>query len=82
MENSKPVESYEESKRRKFVELAEKRVSNSIKSISLIGNLANKNNYIYNNDDVKKILTALQDEIKAVEARFKSNPSNEKIFKL
>lgn len=82
MENLKPVGSFEESKRQKFVELAEKRVSNSIKSISLIGNLANKNNYIYYDDDVRKILKALQDQVKAVEARFKSSQSDDKVFKL
>ena len=32
-------------KREKFKKFAEKRVTNALKAISLIGNLANKNNY-------------------------------------
>ena len=35
---------------------------------------------MYNDDDVRKILKALQDEVKAVEARFKSSPSDEKVL--
>ena len=40
----------------KFVELAEKRVNKTIKDLRLIGNLANKTNYDYENIDVKKII--------------------------
>ena len=69
-------------KRQKFVSLAEKRVMNALKSISLIGNLANKNNYKYEEVDVKKILKALKDEIKEVESRFETSGSEEKNFKL
>ena len=38
----------------KFVELAEKRVNKTIKDLRLIGNLANKANYDYENIDAKK----------------------------
>lgn len=69
-------------KRKKFVELAEKRVINALKSISLIGNLANTNNYKYDEADVKKIIKALSDEVKEVESRFKTGRSEDKVFKL
>jgi hypothetical protein len=71
-----------EGKRKKFVELAEKRVINALKSISLIGNLANTNNYKYNEADVKKIIKALSDEVKEVESRFKTGRSEDKVFKI
>ena len=71
-----------EGKRKKFVELAEKRVINALKSISLIGNLANTNNYKYNEADIKKIIKALSDEVKEVESRFKTGRSEDKVFKL
>ena len=71
-----------EGKRKKFVELAEKRVINALKSISLIGNLANTNNYKYDEADVKKIIKALSDEVKEVESRFKTGRSEDKVFKL
>lgn len=56
--------------REKFVRLANKRVNNAIKSIQLIGNLSNKSNYSYHDDDVQKIIKALQDEINACKRRF------------
>jgi len=54
----------------KFVELANKRVNNAIKSIRLIGNLSNRSNYSYTDEDIKKIFFALQKEIKDARRRF------------
>lgn len=75
-------QSFSVRKRQKFVDLAEKRVTNAIKAISLVGNLANKNNYKYDDQDVKKILKALNDEIIEVKTRFQTGRSDEKEFKL
>ena len=44
-----------EKDREKFVELAEKRVSKALKDIKLIGNLSNKSNYDYQDQDVKNL---------------------------
>lgn len=62
----------EKSRREKFVELAEKRVSRAIKDIRLIGNLSNKGNYIYTEADIKKIHRALAEELKVLKSRFES----------
>ena len=56
--------------RDKFVELAEKRVIRTLKYMRLIGNLANRSNYSYTEDDVKKILSVLETEMKNLKARF------------
>lgn len=56
-------------KRLKFVELVEKRTSNAIKSISLIGKLGNRSAYEYGEIDVRKVITALTAEIEAVRAK-------------
>jgi hypothetical protein len=61
-----------ETRREKFVELAEKRVSRAIKDIRLIGNLSNKGNYSYTEADVRKIMRALGDELKGLKARFET----------
>jgi len=53
-----------EKDRAKFVELAEKRVTRTIKDIRLAGNLSNKSNYSYTDQDVRKIIRALEAEIK------------------
>ena len=68
---------------RKFRQLAEKRVTKAIKAIRLIGNLSNKSNYSYTDDEAKKIISALQDEILTIKKRFNdSGNSNEVNFKL
>ena len=69
-------------KREKFVDFAEKRVNKALKAISLIGNLANKNNYRYDEKDVEKILRAIKAETSDLEARFKTGRSGERNFKL
>jgi hypothetical protein len=56
--------------REKFVELAKKRVSKAMKDIQLIGNLSNRSNYDYTEEDVAKILKALGEEIAACRKKF------------
>ena len=59
-----------ETDREKFVRLAQKRVSNALKMIQLVGNLANRSNYDYTDEDVAKILRALQEGVGACRKRF------------
>ena len=60
-------------KRSRFVRLAEARVTKTIKDLRLIGNLANRSNYQYSDDDVRKIFSALDRELKAAKERFRSS---------
>jgi hypothetical protein len=59
-----------EDDRSNFVRLAEARVRKAIKSIQLIGNLSNRSNYDFTDEDVAKIFKALNDEISACRRRF------------
>ena len=69
--------------REKFVELAEKRVQKTIKSMRLIGNLSNKTNYSYDETDLKKIFNVLNKEMALVKKKFDTSSSNvESEFKL
>ena len=56
--------------REKFVDLAKKRVSRALKDIQLIGNLSNRSNYDYTEEDVAKIMKALSDEVSACRKKF------------
>ena len=56
--------------RDKFVELAEKRVRRALKDISLIGNLSNRSNYSYTEEDARKIYKALRSAIDDMKSRF------------
>lgn len=69
--------------RDKFVELAEKRVSRALKDIKLIGNLSNRTNYSYTEQDVKKITAALRKSVDEMKARFDAKgDSVDEAFKL
>lgn len=63
-------------KKAKFRELVEKRVSNALKQIQLIGNLANTRAYEYEEEEVKKIFKSLKEEINLAESKFKSKGRN------
>jgi len=70
-------------KRKKFVELAERRTVNAIKAVRVIAKLGNKSAYEYNDADVKKIAAALTKEIEAFKARMSSSGVRESVeFKL
>ena len=73
----------ENQRRERFISLAEKRVTRAIKDIRLIGNLSNRSNYIYDGSDVKKIVMALDTEVKNLNQKFDTRASGEEIiFKL
>jgi hypothetical protein len=56
----------------KFVELANKRVNRAIKNIHLVGNLANRQNYEFTEDQAKKIVKALQQAVDVLKQSFLS----------
>ena len=58
--------------REKFVRLAEARVTRALKDIKLIGNLSNKSNYVYTEEDAKKIVSALKKAVDDTKARFEA----------
>ncbi len=69
--------------RQKFVELAEKRTTKAIKTLRLVGNLSNRSNYSYTDEDSVKILRALERELRDLRSRFNNGDgSNEITFKL
>jgi hypothetical protein len=70
-------------KRKKFIVLAEKRVTRVLENLRLVGNLANRSNYEYNDRDADKILTAIEGEVKRLRLRFNSGTEKrEERFKL
>ncbi|MDA7938543.1 hypothetical protein N9B71_05695, partial [Pirellulales bacterium] len=72
-----------ESNRQKFVELAERRVTKAMKAIRLVGNLSNKANYQYTDDDVEKIFKALRRSLDDMKARFSSKVEKDaNVFRL
>jgi len=63
-------------KRDNFIRLAEGRVTRAIEAIRVIGNLSNRSNYEYTEDDAKKIILALQSEISDLKKQFAPKSTN------
>ncbi len=70
-------------KRQKFVELGEKRTKNAIKAIRVIGKLGNRAHYEFDENDVRKIASALSKEVDALKHRLlQTTPDDEIGFSL
>ncbi len=66
-------------KRQKFVQLAEKRTVNAMKAVRVIGKLGNRAHYKYDEDDVRKIISALNKEIEALKNRLSDTKEKQEI---
>lgn len=64
--------STEQEKIDRFKKIATNRTNKILKDIQLLGNCSNKSNYEYTDEDVKKIFSAIDEELKAVKVKFKS----------
>ncbi len=71
----------EKLKRERFVKIAENRTNKIIDMIKLLGNCSNKNNYSYNEEDIKQIFSAIDQELKIAKTKFHEAQSNKKEFK-
>ncbi|TXM94953.1 hypothetical protein FV223_02770 [Methylobacterium sp. WL116] len=75
----------ESQSRANFIRLAEKRTIRLLKDIELLGNLSNRSNYSYTEDEVKSIFKAISKAITIAESRFQAglkSRDNPKEFKL
>ena len=71
-----------ETKNDRFVRIAEARINKIIDMIRLLGNCSNKASYDYSKEDVKKIFTAIENELKVAKAKFDSSNDDSVKFKL
>ncbi len=66
----------EESKRDRFVRLAEARTNKIIDLIKLLGNCSNTGAYDYTQQDIDKIFSAIETELKEARKRFNKTDAN------
>lgn len=59
-----------ETKRDRFVRIAEARTNKIIDMLRLLGNCSSTSNYEYTDDDVKKIFGAIEREMKNARSKF------------
>lgn len=71
-----------ETKRERFIRLAEARTNKILEMMRLLGNCSSKANYEYTEDDVKKIFGALEKELKNTKNKFMGIETKEEKFTL
>lgn len=72
----------EETKRERFVRLAEARTNKIIDMVQLLGNCSNKSTYEYTEEDVQHIFSAIEKEVKAAKQKFYASEEKTTKFKL
>lgn len=73
-----PYMATEEMKSDRFKRIAENRTNRTIEAIRLLGNCANRSNYSYTEEDVKKIFSAIEAELKEAKQKFQTKPRSKK----
>jgi hypothetical protein len=59
-------------KRAAFARLAENRTNTILDRIRILGHLSNRSAYEYSEEDVRKMFSAIEDELRLTKARFLS----------
>ena len=71
-----------ETKRDRFIRLAEARTNKILEMMRLLGNCSSKANYEYTYEDVRKIFGALEKELKNTKNKFLGIEAKEERFTL
>lgn len=71
-----------ESKRDRFVRIAEARTNKILEMMRLLGNCSSKANYEYTEEDVKQIFSALEKGLKITKNRFLDLDAKDEKFTL
>ncbi len=71
-----------ESKRDRFVRIAEARTNKILEMMRLLGNCSSKANYEYTEEDVKQIFSALEKGLKITKNRFLGLDAKDEKFTL
>ena len=60
-----------EDKQTRFERLAERRVTEAIHRLRLVGNLANRRAYAFTDDHIRQIFEALESELRQTKSKFR-----------
>jgi hypothetical protein len=71
------MKSSKESKRQRFERIAQRRITEALHRLRLLGNLSNRATYDYSDEHVKQMLDALETELKQVRHRFRNEGSGQ-----
>ena len=68
-------------RKERFNKVATGRTNKILETLRLLGNCANQVNYSYTDEEIKKIFSAIENEVKETKIKFNTKTSREK-FKL
>ena len=71
-----------EARREKFIRIAERRVNKILNDFDSLGKCADKKNYEYTYDDVKKIFQTIEKKTKAIKAYYQNSSEKTQVFTL
>ena len=60
----------EETRSERFRRVASRRTNNILRQIQVLGNCSNKSSYSYTEEDIKKIFSAIEGELRSVRTKF------------
>jgi len=60
----------EETRSERFRRVATRRTNNILRQIQVLGNCSNKSSYSYTEEDIKKIFSVIEGELRSVKAMF------------
>lgn len=67
------------SKKERFIKIAENRTNTIINTLRLLGNCSNKNNYEYTEEQVKQIFSAIETELRITKMKFEKKETKFKL---
>ncbi len=71
------------SKSQRFLRLAEARTNRVLNDLRLVGNLSNRSNYEYTEEEASNMIRAIEEEVSVLKNRFKAaNASRNRNFRL
>jgi hypothetical protein len=82
MHNSESTINRNQTKRDRFVRIAEARTNKIIDMIRLLGNCSSKVNYEYNEEDIRKIFGVIEKELKNARNKFSEIEEKDEKFTL
>ena len=68
----------EQEKAERFKRVAENRTNKIIEQIRLLGNCSNRSNYEYSDEDVRKIFSAIESELKVTKQKYMAKQTSMK----
>ena len=66
----------EETREQRFKRVATRRTNEILKRIQVLGNCSNKSSYSYTDEDIKKIFSAIEGELRSTKAMFGNKKKN------